>query len=1355
MKRTLAIFASLLTIAAGCTKENFHSSVPVAAGGSIKTVFATIDNDTKASLNYDSGQQYWQSKDIISIYTKSCVNAKFGYAGEDGAYSGPFTSDLGINDTTVYYATYPYKAVKGLAFHSKGDSLFVEYPSRQTMEDTKKAEGANLMVAKSNTKGEDGQPVFYFQNACAYLDMTINGPETDMIESIIIRSADGRAINGGASVVWTDGNPVIAFDGTGTDTNVILCNDGLQFGEPFDIAVPPFEGGFSITVVTANGLEQTKTSDKAIERNSLIAMPMFEFTAAPPCCKIGEEEFPSFKAAMKAANEAISDCTITLISDCHIAGTATVTSEDHIVTIDLNGHKLTAVAGNNISVAENAIGLIITDSDAAGTGVIYQADKSSVCISSNGVLTIEAGNFVSEYAAVRINGGNFTMNGGTFKGESSTGVIIAKIPDTTYEIESITVNGGVINSDTGRGLYIDGCSNVTINDCRINTEKMSLYCETGSVEINGGAFVSNSNTIYISTNGYAEINDCHAYTKSTTLGVLINKTDGHTHTYGGYFSKNIAAGTLADGYFASPCEETFEGLEYSFKVEKKASVEATIKVGDNAPVERATVMEALKEAAGANEDCYITLQSNCQMTEKLEIMSKNKITIDLNGYVLVSQGTSRLELIGDEDNVIVKSSVDGGAIEQNAAGSAVLNMTAGTFTLESGELRSANNATTMTCTISGGTINVNGGRIYGEYYRVIQAKGCTFNLNGGELANKNTTEDKSGATAFYFYTEADLHFNAGKVSNMYLASDVAGIDFDGSGTVTIDSLTVAYPNFAISKGSFGPMVLITNSGLESNISGGTFTASGNNVALSTSGNGTVNISGGTFSAENGIALDIQKGTTNVSGGTFTSKSMGIRTSSTANLGGSTEVNVAGEADSHVYALYLGSSAFGTNNAAFTISGGKYTSAWRGMHRYGGNFSITDGTFIAGEQVIAGGKAGSPLLEVWGGNFYTSCDTTDIFVGDNFKNGVVAGGRYSKAISEEFLKSGYGLIEETTTIDGITYTHKVTESAVGDAASVNGTPYANFTDAVAAANASNGTITLLRDNIFKEDAPITANVTLDLAGFNIDAGASCFNVANGAQFTVNDSGEDGAISAQGDYAIYTNGGKVTVNGGSVINTKKDAIYADAGSTVEVNGGKVTATDSSAIVLYQSTGKITGTAEIKSSMNVQAAKAVQKADAHLGAIAVIQSTLEVTGGKITNDAAIAIYSYGTSSKPCETDISGGEIKGVFHGIYAYFRSTVNVTGGYIESTYAKGGETSTSAAIYTNMTSNVAINVSGGYLKGGSYNAIKSAGASSGKMFNITGGKYNITPVNDSNIKLPSGYSVKSITEGDYLFEVVKN
>lgn len=1355
MKKSLAILASLLAIAAGCTKEDFQASVPVVAGGCIKTVSATIGNDTRASLNYDSRQQHWQSKDTISIYTKSCVNAKFGYAGNDGEYTGQFTSELGVNDTTVYYATYPYKVVKSLAFHSKGDSLFVEYPSRQTMGDNKLAEGANLMVAKSNVKGEDGEPVFYFQNACAYLDMTINGPDDDMIESIIIRSADGRAINGGASVVWIDGNPTVSFDGTGTDTNVILCNGGLQFGEPFDIAIPPFEGGFSVTVITSNGLEQTKTSDVTIGRNALIEMPAFEFSAAPACCKIGEDEFPSFKAAMKAADEAISDCTITLVGDCHIAGTATVKNEDHTVTIDLNGHKLTAVAGNNISVAENARGLVITDSDAAGTGAICQADKSSVCVSSYGTLTIEAGNFISEYAAVRINGGNFTMNGGTFKGESTTGVIIAKNPSTEYEIESITVNGGIINSDTGRGLYIDGCSNVTINDCRINTEKMSLYCETGSVEINGGAFVSNSNTIYISTNGYATINDCHAYTKSPTLGVLINKTDGHTNTYGGYFSKNIAAGAIADGYFASPCEETFEGLEYSFKIEKKSSVEATIKVGDKAPVERATVMEALKEAAGSNEDCYITLQSNCQMTEKLEIMSRNKITIDLNGFVLVSQGTSRLELIGEEDNVIVKSSVDGGAIEQNAAGSAVLNMTAGTFTLESGELRSANNATTMTCTISGGTININGGRIYGEYYRVIQAKGCTFNLNGGELANNNTTADKSGATAYYFYTGADLHFNGGKVSNVYLASDVAGIDFEGSETVTIDSLTIAYPTFEIKKGSFGPMVLITNSGLESNISGGTFTAAGNDVALSTSGNGTVNITGGEFIAEKGIALDIQKGTANVTGGKFTSRNMGIRTSTTANLGGSTEVNVAGEADSHVYALYLGSSAFGTSNAAFTISGGKYTSAWRGMHRYGGNFSITDGTFIAGEQVIAGGKAGSPLLEVWGGNFSTSCDTTDIFVGDNFKNGVVAGGRYSKAISEDFLKSGYGLIEETTTIEGITYTYKVAESAVGDAASVNGTPYATFTDAVAAANASNGTITLLRNNIFKEDAPITGNVTIDLAGYSIDAGASCFNVASGAQFTVTDGGETGTISAQGDYAIYTKGGKVIVNGGDIVNTKKDAIYADSGSTVEVNGGKVTAKDSSAIVLFQSEGTVSGTAEIKSSMNVQAAKAVQKTDAHLGTIAVIQSSLNVNGGSVINDGAIAIYSYGTATTPCTVNISGGEIKGVFHGIYAYFRSTVNVTGGYIESTYAKGAETSSSAAIYTNMKSDVAINISGGYIKGGSYNAIKSAGATSGKMFNITGGKYNITPVNDSNIKLPSGYSVKSITEGDYLFEVVKN
>ena len=98
---------------------------------------------------------------------------------------------------------------------------------------------------------------------------------------------------------------------------------------------------------------------------------------------------------------------------------------------------------------------------------------------------------------------------------------------------------------------------------------------------------------------------------------------------------------------------------------------------------------------------------------------------------------------------------------------------------------------------------------------------------------------------------------------------------------------------------------------------------------------------------------------------------------------------------------------------------------------------------------------------------------------------------------------------------------------------------------------------------------------------------------------------------------------------------------------------------------------------------------------------------------------------------------------------------ITGGYLESTYSTASDTSTSAPIYTTATSNASITISGGYFKTGSKFGLKAAGSGSGSLSKITAGKWNKSPLTDTNIKLPSGYSLSNISEGDYKFEVVKN
>ena len=118
-----------------------------------------------------------------------------------------------------------------------------------------------------------------------------------------------------------------------------------------------------------------------------------------------------------------------------------------------------------------------------------------------------------------------------------------------------------------------------------------------------------------------------------------------------------------------------------------------------------------------------------------------------------------------------------------------------------------------------------------------------------------------------------------------------------------------------------------------------------------------------------------------------------------------------------------------------------------------------------------------------------------------------------------------------------------------------------------AMAQGGNVTLTEDIQLDAAVEVTNTVVLDLNGHNISMtendteGNGVFWVKAGGDLTINGEGEiDGVGGSDYTMAIWADGGKVTINGGTYTNvgsgedTQYDLIYAKNGGYIEINGGE---------------------------------------------------------------------------------------------------------------------------------------------------------------------------------------------------------
>ena len=247
------------------------------------------------------------------------------------------------------------------------------------------------------------------------------------------------------------------------------------------------------------------------------------------------------------------ECKVRLTENIVMTTAVTVNSGNSL-TIDLNGHTLTAPENDRAFRIQDGA---LTIEDGTGTGVIqgsgtvtsYGGNGGAIWMSSsdsNNALTLTGGTirgFTAKYGAgVYMGSGTFHMTGGAIQ-------------------NCLATDGGLAD---GGGVYVFGGSfeltDGTISACKANNAGGGVYVSSGSFEMSGGSienctahegagvkvYASNGKTASFSMNGSGEIKNCNQ--NGVSVSAIGNGTpeftmDGGTIEGGSGYGVWVAAGS--------------------------------------------------------------------------------------------------------------------------------------------------------------------------------------------------------------------------------------------------------------------------------------------------------------------------------------------------------------------------------------------------------------------------------------------------------------------------------------------------------------------------------------------------------------------------------------------------------------------------------------------------------------------------------------------------------------------------------------------------------------------------------------------------------------------------------------------
>lgn len=451
-----------------------------------------------------------------------------------------------------------------------------------------------------------------------------------------------------------------------------------------------------------------------------------------------------------------NECKVRLTKDIVMTKAVTVNNGNSL-TIDLNGHTLTAAAN---SQAFRIQGGALTIEDSIGTGVIQGSgtvtgNGGAIWMSSsdsNNALTLTGGTIrgftATDGGGVYVDGGSFEMSGGTISACNATnaggGVYVSS--------GSFKMSGGSIEDCTaheGAGVKVYASNGKTasfsmtggeIQNC--NTDGVSIYAigsgtseftmTGGTIEDNGGygVWVDNGSAvmsggsvkgserydIYIGSRATLTVNNTQVGGTVLNMGKITGQGSAEftgTVENSGYAAAGITGckihriehrspykGTITD----SPCDEYVYLLGYSWPTAK--------------------IPSGAGESISLKFPSYITPK----MENTLEIPEGVTVTVDLAGKpVSADTGASDIKIINHGTLTLIDSGTDG-TLSIPIENDGVLNANGGTVTGKVTNRGTIQATGTPVTQFTGTLVNQEGASVTAGDFR-----GCTITNNGGTI----------------------------------------------------------------------------------------------------------------------------------------------------------------------------------------------------------------------------------------------------------------------------------------------------------------------------------------------------------------------------------------------------------------------------------------------------------------------------------------------------------------------------------------------------------------------------------------------------------------------------------------------